>query len=143
MKLVLFLTHLICKKKSFYAGSLVYIAFSLIFPEFHPFSKSDMYSSFPDKAEVVAITDTSENVLPLTEYFNYNTDNLTHNYHTIQELTKDGNWDFKLGGLLWQQLFQYQLKPIPRKYKQLRLITIYYNKGKLNSTSKILYEIEP
>jgi hypothetical protein len=120
-----------------------YIITSLIIGEYHPFSRAEMYSFFPEKAEIVILTDAYGEPIPLSKFFKYSTADLTHNYDAIQQtITESINntsiYTDPTGKLLNKQLKSYQCNPIDSY--EIRLISLSYKLQTLDIESKKLYE---
>lgn len=122
---------------------VLYIVFSLIIGEFHPFSKAEMYNSFPQNAEIITVTDKDGIPLPLNKFFKYSTADLTHNFSAIKQTEAysilDSNvFENKIGIVLNKQLLPYQYKMISRY--DIRLVSLSYKAETLSIKSKKLYE---
>lgn len=120
---------------------IFYIIISLLIGEFHPFSKSEMYNSFPEKANIISVTDSTASPLPANACFKYSTADLTHNYYAVKQeipLLSDTNKYFnEIGILLNNQLKQYQYKSTMTY--EIRLFSISYKNQILSINSKKLY----
>lgn len=70
-----------------------YIILSLLFNEFHPFSKYPMYNSFPNYAYTFYVSDEQGKLVPLQGHFQMQANELSHLYTTICETKniKHGN----------------------------------------------------
>lgn len=58
----------------------LYIALSLLVGEIHPFSRFEMYDSFPSEALAFRVVDGSGKTLPCKELFGLRTADLSHGY---------------------------------------------------------------
>lgn len=85
----------------------VYIIISLVIGEFHPFSRYQMYDSFPLSATSFFLSKPDGKIIPLQEYFNYKTADISHNYATIKAIKKDIGEE-GIGDILMQQLLTYR-----------------------------------
>ncbi|MEM7104570.1 MAG: hypothetical protein AAF502_15645 [Bacteroidota bacterium] len=72
-----FKTSKILQKSSI---TLIFVLSSLTIGDFHPFARFNMYSSFPNWAYFFYITDQNEEVIPLQEYFNTFSGELSHDF---------------------------------------------------------------
>lgn len=71
-------------KKRFFTLGLVYLFFSLIIGEFHPFSQFPMYNSFPNWSYVFYFSDENDKIIP-TKQLHTNTGHLSHIFYTACE----------------------------------------------------------
>lgn len=97
-----------------------FIFISLIVKEFHPFTKSQMYNSFPTQSHNFYITDHQNNILPIRDYFNYSSQDLAHNFEALsnykypkKELNEAQIKD--IGKELFSVMLLHQKKTLPKE----------------------------
>lgn len=61
-----------------------YIVFSLVLPEFYPFSKYPMYSRWVKETYVFLVRDSSGNMIPMDRISSINSAHLSHVYSTLK-----------------------------------------------------------
>jgi hypothetical protein len=59
---------------------LLYVALSWWLPEFHPFSRYPMYSSFPNYAYSFYVSDSAGQLIPYKKYFKTRASEVSHQY---------------------------------------------------------------
>lgn len=118
---------------------LGFIFISLIVKEYPPFTKSQMYSSFPTQSHNFYITDHQNNILPIHEYFNYSSQDLAHNFDALS------NYKFpkkelnetqikELGKELFSVMLLHQNKILPKEeIKFYRMENSFKNKEIIHS----------
>ena len=121
---------------------VLYILISLAIGECHPFSRVEMYNSFPNRAESIALLNSDNKVIPIQQYFNYSSEHLTHNYNNLVEYSIATNNKDKpiLGSQLWNQLTKYQKTELPKGKINLCLQTQYFKGKSLQKALIILHE---
>jgi hypothetical protein len=136
-------------KQNLFLG-LCYIALSLIIGECHPFSLVSMYDSFPKTACTFYLSDNVGNLMPLQNYFDYKTADLTHNYYAICDKKKiaGGNETetqeqlHEIGKDMLNPLIQQLLiKEIPKKI-QIHQVYYFLKNDSICSKEKMMYELE-
>ncbi len=121
--------------------AVLYVFFSLIIGEFHPFSKAEMYNSFPDNAQAICLTNTKQQYIAIANYFNYRSDDLTHNYHSLRQNKKViADSSTEIGARLWHQLSAYRnISPL-NDTLQIVLVDFFIAGDSINFKKTFLYE---
>lgn len=122
-----------------YSLFLFYVLVSLLIGEFHPFSRYEMYNSFPPTALAFMLTTPNGNIIPLKEYFHYKTADLSHNYSALQAEGIEKN----KGRQLFEQLLTYRFKALPFDTVVLQKTELQFTKEKLNVVNTPVYEYHP
>ena len=134
-------------KRSFfphYIIGMIYLVLCLLIGEEHPFSRVEMYDSFPKESEAFYLSNIKGNPIQLQKYFHYSSGNLAHNYYTIENRLSHTVPAQKIkretAKLLYLQLKQYQFIPLDQDTIQLRRMTFSYSDKRLLQISEVLYE---
>ena len=141
-----YMTQALIKQKIKHGSVLgvTYVLLCLLIGEEHPFSRVDMYNSFPLTSQAFYISDTRGKLIPLQKHFKYSSGNLAHNYYAIQDrlsgTTPDSVLCHKIAVLLYRQLKQYQISSFEQDTVQLRRMTFSYSQNELLQTSEVIYE---
>jgi hypothetical protein len=129
--------------KEVFIGTL-YILLCLIIGEDHPFSRVEMYNSFPKTSHSFFLCSTNGKVIPLKNFFHYSSENLTHNYNAIcqslQGKVPENELAHKAGKMLWLQIKPYQYRDLELDSIQICELTFAYDLNKLKLTPQVLDE---
>ena len=61
-----------------------FVFISFIVKEFPPFTRSDMYSYFPDKVTLYYAVDAQDKIIPFKKYYHYSIFDVAHNASAIR-----------------------------------------------------------
>jgi hypothetical protein len=131
------------KEIIFILPAFLYIVLSLMMGEVHPFSRYEMYSSFPSTAFCLSVTDTNGKLLPVKQYFDYSAFTLLHNYHTVlpvigQQFTNQDSVEHHVAATLVHQMLSFRKSSALSAY-QIRLHTFFKAEQRINSREKVIY----
>jgi hypothetical protein len=123
-----------------------YVILSLIIGENHPFSREPMYNSFPNLAIAFYLTDSTGHILPVKKYFGYNTDAITHNYHSIEETMGYPGNETKvilnqIGVKMWGQIRPHAYPSTITHGITLYRISYFLSKDTICQNDQILYQV--
>ena len=118
---------------------------SLLIGEVHPFSREPMYNSFPNLATAFYLSDSRGNLLPVTKYFSYNTDAITHNYHTIEEImgyqeNETKSRLDKIGREMWTQILPHAYSGVIVHGITIHRVSYFLSKDTISQNDEILYQ---
>ena len=99
--------------------SIFYIALSLIIGDVHPFSRYEMYNSFPSTALAISATDKNGKLLPIQDYFKYSSFSLLHSYYALlpsvqQYYTNPDSIQYHTVKIVVENMLPYAKVPLPK-----------------------------
>ena len=122
--------------------SIFYISACLVIGELHPFSRYEMYNSFPSNSFCISITDTNGNLMPVQKYFNYSSFLLLHGYSNVlpdmqKQYTVNDSIQYHTAQILLRQMLHYSKAPLPEIF-QLRSNTFFYHEKRINIKQQVM-----
>ena len=123
-----------------------YVILSLIIGESHPFSREPMYNSFPNLSVAFYLSDSSGHLLPVKKYFRYNTDAITHNYHSIEESIGYPQKESKsllneIGQKMWAQIRPHAYPATDTHGITIHRASYFLSKDTICQNDQILYQV--
>lgn len=126
----------------------IYIMLSLLLGELHPFTLVPMYNSIPNYAYSFYLSDSSNHLLPLGDYYYLANDELSHKYTTIceREHIKHGDQQETMqqlqivGNAMFGKMKEYQRKKLPAGSIRLHRVCYFLRNDSILQSDLVMFE---